>query len=249
MKKSALKILLTLGMTAGTIDTALAHANFVPKDNLDFYNGRDYQEGSTAYLSLNLSHGCSNADGSKSFPTRHAVAIMPNDKDLEGIAFTKSHSGDRYGANGLMSVRPEASANWKIIKNPKAPVGEYYSHGLKNEDVGAIQWIAGHVPPDFYSSVNFRAQVPYLEGCVSKLKVHIPTVQYCSAGHVKAWFKEATPSMPEHVVSTGYAPYINVIRAEGNALAPECGEEGLEKEVYPSVEHIEKGLLPWRNPQ
>lgn len=249
MKTSTLRTLLALGMTAGAADTALAHANFIPKDNLDFYNGRDYQEGSTAYLSLNLSHGCSNADGSKSFPTRHAVAIMPNDKDLAGIAFTEDSSGGRYGANGLMSVHPEASANWKIIRNPKTSVGEYYSHGVKNEDVNAIQWLAGHIPADFYSGVNFSAQLPYLEGCVSKLKVNIPTVQYCSAGHVKAWFKEATPSMPAHVVSTGYAPSINVIRGADNPLGPECNGEGQEVEVYPSAEHIEKGLLPWKNPQ
>jgi len=53
--------------------------------------------------------------------------------------------------------------------------------------------------------------------------------------------------MPAHVVSTGYAPYINVVRAENNPLGQECGGEGSEEEVYPSVEHIEKGLLPWRN--
>ena len=243
MKTTQLKFIFTAAISVLIADTAIAHANFVPKDNLDFYSGRDYKEGSTAYLSLNLSHGCSNSDGTKTYATRHAVAIMPNDSSLEGIGFTKDHSGNHYNANGLMSVKPEASANWKRIKNPKVTVAEYYSHGARTEDVGAIQWKGGNVPADFYSSVNFRASLPLLESCVSKLKVYIPTVQYCTGGHVKAWLKEATPSMPANVVSTGYAPYINVIRADNNPLGAECDGVGTEEEVYPSTEHIEKGLL------
>ena len=245
MKTPILKTFLASALSIGMADAALAHANFVPKDNLDFYNGRDYQEGRTADLSINLSHGCSNADRTKSFPTQHAVAIMPNDISLDGIAFTKNHSGDHYGASGVMSVKPEANANWKRIKVNKGPVAEYYSHGLRSEDATAIQWLSGNIPADFYANINFRATLPYLESCVSKIKVHIPTIQYCSAGYVKAWIKEPTPSMPEDVISTGYAPYFNIIRAENNPLAPECGE-GTAEEIYPSTEHIEKGLLKWK---
>ena len=247
MKTGILKLSLSIALSAAMVGTAHSHANFVPKDNLDFYNGRDYKEGSTAYLSLNLSHGCSNADNSKSYATRHAVAIMPNDNSLEGIAFSKDSSGNRYSANGLMSIKPEASTSWKRIKNPKAIVGEYFSHGLKTEDVIAIQWLNGRIPADFYSSVNFRAQLPYLEECVSKIKVHIPVIQYCSAGHVKAWIKEPTPSMPIDVISTGYAPYINIIRSEDNPIAPECEGSGSEEEVYPSIKQIEDGLLHRKN--
>ena len=242
MKALVLKTALVTALTVGMAESALAHANFIPQDNLDLYSGRDYKEGSSAFLSLNLSHGCSNAEG-ETFATKHAVAIMPNDQSLAGIAFTKDRQGNHYSANGVMSVRPEADANWKRIKAPKTAVGEYYSHGLKTEDTAAIQWKWGNIPADFYASVNFRVSLPYLESCISKIKVQIPTVQYCTSGHVKAWIKEATPSMSADVISTGYAPYINIVRADDNPLGEECGGVGVEEEVYPSTEQIENNLI------
>ena len=245
MKAIILKTTLVTALTVGMAESALAHANFIPKDNLDMYSGRDYKEGSSAFLSLNLSHGCSNADG-ETFATKHAVAIMPNDQSLAGIAFTKDRMGNRYGANGVMSVRPEADANWKRIEAPKATVGEYYSHGLKTEDIAAIQWKRGNIPANFYASVNFRVALPYLESCVSKIKVQIPTVQYCTSGYIKAWIKEPTPSMPTDVISTGYAPYFNIVRADNNPLGDECGGVGTEEEVYPSTDQIENNLISRR---
>lgn len=228
-----------------TANIASAHANFVPKDNIDSYSGREYQEGSSAYLSLSIAHGCNSMDGSKSYKTKHVVAIFPNDVNMQGIAYTKDRSGNHYGANGIMSIRPQTDSNWRFISNPKATVNEYYSHGVKTEDVSAIQWIGGDIPSDFFAGLTLRAQFPYLEECVSKLRVYIPTIQYCAAGHIKGWLRSPTHSMPEHLISPGYAPYIDVIRAENNPIDPTC-TKAIEEEAYPSDERIEKSLLRWR---
>ena len=225
-----------------------AHAGFASKDNLDEYSGRDYEEGKTGYFKLVVPHGCSNADGSRSYPTRHVVMALPNGVDLSGIAYTKDKNGEVFGGNAVMGVKPAADGDWRKIKNPKAGVPSYYSHGLRSEDVRSLQWVGGKIPNDFYKSLEFRAKLPLLDACVTELNVYFPTVQYCKSNTFKAWIREPVAGLPEDVISTGYAPNITVRRnLVLNPLPEDCGEEGEVAEAYPDAEDVEAALLkPWR---
>ncbi len=222
----------------------LAHASFVPKDNFDSYSARDYEEGKTAYLKMNIPHGCSSADGSRSFATRNVVMTMPNGVDLSGLAYTQSRDGEIYNANAVMGVKPAADGDWRKIKNPKGLVGDYYSHGLRSEDVRSLQWLRGKIPTDFYKVLEFRAGLPILDACISRLNIYFPTVQYCDRHTVKAWMRTPVGNLPADVVSTGYAPKITVVRNEAkNPLPAECPPEGETAEAYPSEADIEASLL------
>ena len=221
-----------------------AHASFVPKDNLDGFSARDYEEGKTAYLKINIPHGCSSSDGSRTFSTRNVVMTMPNGVDLSGLAYTQSHGGEIYNANAVMGVKPAADGSWRKIKNPKGPVADYYSHGLRSEGVRSLQWLRGNIPADFYKVLEFRAGLPILDACISRLDIYFPTVQYCDQRTMKAWMRAPVGNLPADVVSTGYAPKITVVRnEEKNPLPAECPLEGEAAEVYPSEADIEASLL------
>lgn len=218
----------------------MAHANFIPKDNLDVYTGRSYQEGTAAYVQLNLAHGCGD------YATRDVVATMPTSVDLSGIAYTTDQEGNRYGGNALMGIKPSVDGDWRKIDVSTGEVSSYYNHGVKHEDVWYISWRRGKVPNSMYENLEFKADLPKLEGCVAKLRVYIPIVQYCEKGYVEAWVREPTPSLPEAVISPGYAPYIEVLRdLEANPLAADCNG-GVDAEAYPSTDDIEAGLLQRR---
>lgn len=205
---------------------ALSHANIQPKDNQDLYSERSYKEGSTAYFNLVLSHGC---DGEA---TTDVTMLIPNATDLTG--YTSSGPAGEYSGNALMSVKANVNANWKQIKYRKGEVPSYYSHGAKQEDVRAIVWRKGYVPDDMIETLSIRAATPKLEGCVSRLRVRLPAVQYCGRSKAKAWIKEPTARFSEDQISAGYAPYIDVIRDQDvNPLPADC-EQNMEVEAYPS---------------
>ncbi len=237
-------ILLSACIFSGQV---LAHASVLAKDVNDQYDGRNYREGSSAMLNLHLAHGCSDANTGETFATRHAVTILPNNQDLSGIAYTENHDGERFHGNALMGVKAAVDNNWKKIKQLKGSVPEFENHGAKNSDVRAIHWLGGRVPNDMYANLQFKANLPMLDGCVSQLRVYLPTIQYCEKGRVKAWFREATPSMPAEVISPGYAPSLTIVRDEDrNPLPNHCAGVGVSEEVYPSPEDLEKHLLKRR---
>ena len=55
---------------------AFPHANVESKDTLDAYSGRNYQEGTSAILSISLGHGCTMSG--ESYSTRYVTAVFPN---------------------------------------------------------------------------------------------------------------------------------------------------------------------------
>ncbi|RLT89280.1 MULTISPECIES: DUF1775 domain-containing protein [unclassified Ketobacter] len=232
--------LLLIPCAMGTASNLFAHANTKPKDNLDTYSGRSYQENSSAYVDLVLSHGC---DGEA---TVHAAVLLPNANDLSGN--TSSGPDGNYAGNALMGAKAQLNANWKHIAYGKGSVPTYYLRGEQQEDVRAIHWQRGYVPDDVIELLTFRADTPKLEGCVSKLKVNIPTVQYCTHGKVKAWIKQPTAVFGEEVISAGFSPSIDVVRdTVNNPLPEECGA-GIEVEAYPTNEEIDQYLSRQRKP-
>ena len=76
--------------------------------------------------------------------------------------------------------------------------------------------------------------------------MYVPTIQYCEKGHVLAWFKEPTPSMPIEPVSPGYAPYFDVVRNEDKNPLPSHCSAGETVVVYPDEEDLEAYLLNTR---
>ncbi len=244
-KQIASIVLISILLVSGN---AFAHGNVIAKDNEDEYTGRDYKEGSdSVFMEMAFPHGCHKVDqnGEHSYEdTKHIVAILPNTVDLTGIAYTEDWAGNRFGGNAMMEIKPLYDNNWKKIKIEKETVTPFFHHAEQDEDVTSIKWLKGNVPNEFVAKLTFRATLPKLDGCVEKLKINVPTVQYCKGGAVAAWIKEPTPSLPVDVISPGYTAFYNVLRDhETNPLPATCGDVGEVVEVYPSVDDIENGLL------
>jgi len=241
-KKYAVHATLTFALLALANTAAWSHANIVPKDNLDAYTGRSYEEGTSAFMEISLGHGC-RSDQGVAFPTRHVSAVFPNGEDLSGIAYTVDGSGTRYAGNALYGIKPSVDGDWDSIHPIPGTVAQYYSHGAKSGDVRAIHWLGGFVPDSMYENLEFKASLPKLDSCVGKLRVYIPVVQYCDSGLKNAWVKTPTANFPAEVISAGYAPFIDVLRNESkNPLSAECGGVGQTVEVYPKDADVDEFL-------
>lgn len=263
-------ILLTALLAASLISTdawSFPHANIVPKDTLDAYNGRNYQEGSSATLSIALGHGCTHSG--ESYTTRYVTALFPNgvNPNLSGIAYT-TDGVTNYGGNAVFGIKPVADYNWKEIQPIMGDVPTYYNHGVKTTDVRAIHWRWGYIPDNFVGlaqvSVNFPKFDP--STCYSKIKVDIPVVQYCADDpkhesdlawkrdrlkgsdihRIYAWIKEPTSIFPsDTVVAPGYVASLTIVRnLTTNPLPGSCGTAGQTLELYPTAGDIDSYLLP-----
>jgi uncharacterized protein YcnI len=222
-----------------TSSDVFAHASILSKDTLDAYSGRNYMEGSSATFSLHLAHGCST--DTATFATRHASIVFPNATDLTGIAYTEDHDGNRFAGNAVMGIKPRVDSDWKKIKVKTGEVPTFENHGANSTDVRGIHWKGGHVPNEMYENLEVKASFPKLDGCVSKLRVYMPAVQYCENGDILTWMRDATPSFPD--AGGGSAPYIDIVRnMDANPLPDSCGGTGEQAEAYPSVEDVEMYL-------
>jgi len=240
LKKTALLIAFS-GMIS-TSWTAFGHANVVPQSNNDNFSGRQFEEGTTAYIKLNIAHACKvGPDGVERRNTNHFAVVFPNNIDLTGIAATFDRHGGQYAGNALMTIKTSVDNDWKKIRRQRDQVPTYYSHGANSEDTRGIQWQHGDVPDDMYDNVEIRASLPKLQGCAKKLTVYLPSVQYCANDTMQAWVKYPTAGFPDSVISH-YAPYFDILRNEAiNPLDPTCGD-GDTHEVYPTAEDIDKYL-------
>jgi len=263
-------IILTAFLTTAFICTnawAFPHANIRSKDTLDAYSGRNYQEGSSAVLSISIGHGCTMSG--ESYSTRMVTALFPNglDPNLGGITYT-SDGTTNYEGNALFGIQPVVDYDWKEIMPMTGDVPTYYNHGAKTTDVRAVHWRGGYIPDNFAGyadvSVNFPTFQP--NTCYNKIIVDIPVVQYCSAdsGHQKdhmwkrdriktkdlhrayAWIKEPTPMFPaDTVVAPGYVASVTIVRnLTTNPLPASCGGTGQTLEIYPSAADIDAYLPP-----
>lgn len=235
-------LLLACGGMIGASCAAFGHANVVPQNNKDEFTGRTFEEGSTAYIQLNLAHACKVGPGGVDRRnTNHFAVVIPNNIDLTGIAATFDRAGAQYAGNALMTVKVSVDSDWKKIRRQRGPVSTYYSHGANSEDTRGVQWQHGDVPDDMYDNVEIRASLPKLLGCAKKLRVYLPSVQYCANDTMQAWIKNPTDEFPDEVISH-YAPYFDILRNEANNPLPaECGG-GDSHDVYPTAEDIDKYL-------
>lgn len=241
MREEIRVLILGLAVCAGSAATAWAHASVKPKSVDPLYDGRSYKEGTTAYISLVPSHGCRD-DSGQGHSTKSVYVLFPNTEDLSDVAFTQGR-GETYAGNAIMAIKPELDARFYRVQRVRGAVPEFYSHGAKAEDVRSLRWRGGDLPDDMYAELKFRAALPVLAGCVERLRVYMPTVQYCSGGLKNVWVREATEAFPEDVISAGYAPYFDVVRDYDQNPLPDTCEQVVSAEAYPSAADIDHYLV------
>jgi len=104
MLKKQLINLSAICVLAASSSVAMAHINIAQEDAVVVGDGsREYKEGGSAFLDVNISHDCTNAEG-KHFPTTGVALLLPNGQSVPGT-YTADHSGNMYGANAVMGVK------------------------------------------------------------------------------------------------------------------------------------------------
>ena len=152
-------LLIAFGGMISASWTAFGHANVVPQNNSDDFSGRQFEEGTTAYIKLNLAHACKVGPGGVDRrDTNHFAVVFPNNLDLTGIAATFDKHGGQYAGNALMTIKTSVDSDWKKTLRQRGPVPIYYSHGANSEDTRGVQWQHGNVPDDMYDNVEIRVK-------------------------------------------------------------------------------------------
>ncbi len=209
---------------------------------------REYLEGSSASLAIQLPHDCRN-ENERHFPTTDVVVIFPNGENLSGDFITTDRDGGIHGANAMMGVKARVSANWRRVNVKKAEIEPYYNHGLKTEDVRAVKWLKGHVDNDHYDNLEIKTSFPKInpDSCVGSLKIEVPAIQYCRRGYAIAWIGTAAselfplldPPNPKVRLTEDFTASFRVVRdLENNPLPEDCGEP-TEEVVRPSDADID----------
>ncbi|MFW5443493.1 MAG: DUF1775 domain-containing protein [Methylococcaceae bacterium] len=244
MLKKQLKNLSVICVLAATSSVAMAHLNIAKENAMSIGEGsREYKEGSSAFLNVNISHDCTNEEG-KHFATSGIELLLPNGESVMG-GITKSHGGDVYGANAVMGIKQRMNHTFRSVRVKKGAVSPYYSHGEKTEDVRLLSWMKGNVDNDHYDNLEFKTSFPKIDeaSCVAKIKMYFPSVQYCRKGYKIAWI--GTPDSvwgegdAKTRVTDRYAASLSVVRT--TELPAEC-VEGETVEAKPSVDEINKYL-------
>ncbi|NOU23420.1 MAG: hypothetical protein HOO93_16855 [Methyloglobulus sp.] len=295
-------IALAVAASAFASGNAMAHANMAAKDWYITKDGRSYIEGSSAKLSLNVSHSCPVPSGVTPAPlgwgTVITAVLFPNgensevyDLDLDSktlavltknasalpltdVLYTTDGKGGNFAGNALMGTKPERDNDWLEIIPKKGTVPTYYNYGPNSQDVRAIHWHGGKVPNELFEDLQFRTSFPKFkpESCVTKIRVFLPAVQYCSDNlnftampdvkivNEDAWLWAPIPGVFDKVAAPGYAPYIDIDRdVRANPLPKSCRHDQKHKRyaklrvtdkvigIYPSQDDIEHFLMHMGN--
>lgn len=224
--------------------SVLAHLNIAQEDAVAVGDGsRQYKEGSTAFIDVNISHDCSNSAG-EHFATTGVTVLMPNADNVAGT-YTSGSGGAVHGANAIMSIQQRLNGNFKKNKVIRGEVAPFYNHGVKTNDARVLKWLKGKVDNDHYDNLEFKASFPKIDpqSCIAKIRLFFPAIQYCKGGYKTAWIRTAdskygTGDEKTNVAATS-APYIDVVRT--TTLPGSCSE-GEMVEVLPSVDDINNYL-------
>lgn len=238
---NAMATLLVTGAMALASSAAFAHVSFFQKDAYLTSDGRSYKEGTSAALGLNLSHACSAATG-----TQISTVVFPNGADNEvyelgldpaTLAVTADPMpsaislGEVLTGDAVSDMKAETDRDWEAIV-AKQEAGK----------VRALHWYGGFVPDEQFKRVTYRASFARFkpESCVSKVRVYIPSSQYCSAtagGPITASRWWAWAAVPEAGITAnpipagftkavGFASYVDLDRdLDNNPLPRGCGGE------------------------
>ena len=235
--------------TLAIAGNAAAHIGIARENVFSLGEGtREYLEGKSASLGIQLPHDCSN-ENDEHFPTTDVVVIFPNANNLNPADFlTTDRDGGIHGANAMMGVKARTSATWKKVKIVKGTVDSYGSRD-KTEDARAIKWLRGKVDNDHYDNLEIKMSFPKIapESCIASLKIEVPSIQYCKKGYAIAWigtenselFPLLDPPNPKVRLTESFTASFKVVRdLENNPLPAACGE-GTEEVVRPSDADID----------
>ena len=238
-KVTKLSILAALSMTSSV---AMSHLNIAVEDAIAVGDGaREYKEGSSAFLDVNISHDCTNAEG-QHFPTVGVTLLLPNGASVPNTYSEITEDGTVHMANAVMGIKQRVNPTFAENIVVKGDVEPFYNHGVNTTDARALKWLKGSVDNDHYDNLEFKANFPKIdpESCVSKIKIYFPSMQYCKAGYKAAWIntgdsKYGMGDDKTHVYHD-YAASIDVVRT--SELPTACNGNGDVVEVMPTVEEI-----------
>lgn len=235
-------------LLAAASSAVMAHLNIAQENVFALGdNPREYVEGSSAFINVNLPHDCSDADGNH-YATTDVEVLLPNGTGIAG-AFTSNHStGDVFGANAVMGVKQRMNQTFEKNIVMKDTVDAFYSHGLRTEDARVMKWLEGEVDNDHYDNLEFKAGFPKIdpESCITKIELFFPSVQYCKSGFKTAWIGVADSkfglSTAKTRVTERYAAHFSIVRSQDNPLPASCGGVGETVEARPSTDEIDSYL-------
>ena len=232
--------LITIFLLSVLSNLTMAHLNVAPEDAIAVGDGsREYKEGSSAFVDINISHDCSNEEG-KHFATTGVAVLLPNGMGIQDT-YTSDFSGEKYDANAVMGVKQRVNNTFQKNIVVKGDVQPFYNHGIKTTDVRALKWFKGKVDNDYYENLEFKVKFPKIDpdSCVAKIKMYFPSMQYCKNDYKIGWINTADSKYglgdEKTRITDTYAAYLNVVRTSD--LPESCGE-GYLIEIQPSVEDI-----------
>jgi hypothetical protein len=272
------KFLISLAMIASAIVSGevVAHATYVQKDNYVTADGRSYLEGRNSELNLNLSHACGAGTGTVISPVIFPNGIDNEVYDLKLVRNPTNHrtldvSGEPVPSQEILSNILDKAALTGI--KPRVDRGDWGEIAIKKDGslVRAIHWHEGWVPDDFYERNNFVATFAAFkpDSCVTKVRVYIPSIQYCTTktgtfASLDAWLWKPIPgqtgnnaALSAGAIDLGRAAYIDIDRdMKYNKPPKKCGGRGDDDEgksegdwkgkvigIYPTDEDIKHYLI------
>jgi len=181
--------------------------------------------------------------------------ILP---DLSNVLQTYDAERKPAGANGVMAIKPILNANFGQIIEHRGSVPGFYNHGARTTDVRAIYWLDvrganGKLGMNNNNAENleFVTTLGRLQGCVAKVRVFTPAIDYCADGNVYAWTRDNTKMLTKDLVtasggklglSSGYAPSFDIVRNNQTNPLPSSCAQGEMVTVYPSETDIDHYL-------
>lgn len=229
-----------------------AHTSVVTKNTLEGYETRNQLEGTSSLNTFSIPHGC---DGN---PVRANSVVFPNSSNAIAVRIDTRESvilADHIEGNPVMS--PQAVQNNGLFQKVKMLEGDvplFLSHGTeKTEDRRAFAYTKGELDSTLLGLLPWRATFPAFksDSCAIALNVNIAIANYCTESkdeddddRADIWIGRVTPLFNDpDVVSTGFWPFLTVIRdVVNNPIDESCGD-GFTIEVSPSDESID-GFLP-----
>lgn len=249
--------LLVASAAALATSGAFAHVTYFQKDAYTTKDGRSYLEGTSAALSINLSHACTRTTG-----TQISTSVFPLGSDAEVYDLTLDPMtnavmtdpvlsatvlSDVLTADAISGIKPEVDGDWGAIV-PKLD---------EAAKVRAIHWHHGWTPDNYFERLTYRVSFARFkpESCYSKVRVYIPASQFCSetpdgpivASHWWAWAGipeagvTANPIPAGFSKAVGYASFVDLDRdLENNPLPMSCGQDHRNKHYDVHNDHNNK---------
>lgn len=221
---------------------ALAHIG-IARENV-FALGeapREYKEGTSAELAVQLPHDCSDEAGNH-YATTYTSVLLPNGPG--------TLTAEDFSKNAVNGTKARVSATWEKVKVIKGDIDPYESHGRTViEDTRSVHWKRGYVDNDHYDNLYIKTSFPKFTStsCASRMDVYVPSIQFCKEDYSIAWIGVEDSSVfvdgPKTRVTEDFAAKFTVVRdLEENPLPAGCAADTPPIEAWPTTEDIDTYL-------